>query len=87
MLVEVAKQNMEIRICRIALHSKEHVLSTTPTLLSTLSKPDMLFILEKKKIKWGIALLMFQVRLYFKLNLQSLELKTIRKIFKLWYIF
>lgn len=87
MLVEVVKQNMEISICRIALHSKEHVLSTTPTLLSTLSKPDMLFILEKKKIKWGIALLMFQVRLYFKLNLQYLELKTIRKIFKLWYIF
>lgn len=48
MLVEVAKQNMEIGICRIALHSKEHVLSTTPTLLSTLSKPDM-FILEKEK--------------------------------------
>lgn len=54
MLVEVAKQNMEISICRIALHSKEHVLSTTPTLLSTLSKPDMLFILEKEKKLSGV---------------------------------
>ena len=54
MLVEVAKQSMEISICRIALHSKEHVLSTTPTLLSTLSKPDMLFILEKEKKLSGV---------------------------------
>ena len=54
MLVEVAKQNMEISICRIVLHSKEHVLSTTPTLLSTLSKPDMLFILEKEKKLSGV---------------------------------